>query len=258
MYGYSGKIMRIDLSNEEVKTEPIRKDFALNFLGGKGFGTKILYEEMDPRADPLGPRNLLIISTGPLNGLIPLGGKFEFIFKSPLTGAYADSNIGGHFGPELKFAGYDMVVIKGIAPRPTYIWIDDGQVEFRDANHMWGKTTEETERSIRDELKDETVRVCCIGPAGERLVRYASIISDGHAAGRCGGGAVMGSKNLKAIAVRGTKSIKTSNPEKTVALIQDMVKSVVPRGIHPLPLRHPSRRHHKQLSRYACYQECRV
>ena len=226
MYGYAGKILRIDLSNEEVKTESIREDFALNFLGGKGFGTKILYEEMDPRADPLGPGNLLIISTGPLNGLMPLGGKFEVIFKSPLTGAYADSNIGGHFGPELKFAGYDIVVIKGIAPRPTYIWIDDDQVEFRDANHIWGKTTEETERIIRDETKDETVRVCCIGPAGEHLVRYASIISDGHAAGRCGGGAVMGSKNLKAIAVRGTKSIKALNPEKIVNLIHGMAKKI--------------------------------
>lgn len=216
-YGYTGNILDIDLSSGSIKNLSLNKEDAKQFIGGKGLGAKILYDNLDKGVDPLGDENIIIFITGPLTGTsMPTSGRFTVVTKSPLTGLFLDSHVGGYFGPELKFAGYDAIIIRGVSEKPVYLSIFKGDVEIKDAKHLWGKTTSETTKIIRKELGDEKTRVAEIGPAGERLVRYAMINIDtydqkerGGQAGRGGAGAVMGSKNLKAIAIKADRDKKT-------------------------------------------------
>ncbi|MHB8917459.1 MAG: aldehyde ferredoxin oxidoreductase N-terminal domain-containing protein, partial [Desulfocucumaceae bacterium] len=212
--GYAGQILRVDLSAGKINKVKTTGEFAGNFIGGRGLSSYFLWKEVGPGVGPYDPENLLIFAPGPLNGTpLPSSGRLTVAAKSPMTGALGDANGGGFWSPELKWAGYDGIVIRGKSHRPVYLWIDDDSVCVRDASHLWGKTVEETNQLIKEELDDEDVRIACIGPGGERLVRYACIITDGEgAAGRCGIGAVMGSKMLKAIAVRGTKGVKIADP----------------------------------------------
>ncbi|MBW1736615.1 MAG: aldehyde ferredoxin oxidoreductase family protein [Deltaproteobacteria bacterium] len=214
MYGWVGRILRVNLSDGTVSFEALKPDMAQKFVGGNGLGTKILYDEMNPRADALGPDNKLIFATGPLTGTGAVcGSRYMVITKSPLTGCIACSNSGGYFGPELKFAGYDAMVFEGKAAEPVYLSIVDDHVEIKSAKHLWGKDVPETEKMIRAEVDNPWdaggTSILSIGSAGERLAKVACIMNDtSRALGRSGVGAVMGSKNLKAVAVRGTKGVQ--------------------------------------------------
>jgi len=224
LYGWIGKILRVDLSKGKIVKKPLPKELRYNFIGGRGINSKILYDETKPETDPLGPENRLIIGTGPVTGtIVPTSSRFTITAKSPLTGILGDANSGGSFGGELKFAGYDNIVVQGISEKPVYLWIDDDQVELKDAQKLWGRSTHETERMIKEEIGDSDIRVLSIGQAGENLVKIAGIIADeDHAAARCGLGAVMGSKKLKAIAVRGSKTINIAHPDKLFDLVDKM------------------------------------
>lgn len=229
VYGCVGKILRVNLGDEKVTREELREDVARKFLGGRGLGAKILFEELKSSVDPLSADNKLIFSTGPLTGA-PFAGNSRYcvMAKSPLTGIWGEAHAAGYFGPELKYAGYDAVVFEGKADRPVYLWIRDEEVEIRKAEHLWGKITGEVQRAIREETKDHKTKVACIGPGGENLVRYASIVSDLHcAAGRSGMGAVMGSKKLKAVAVRGTRKVPVADEEKFEDLAKKAAKEVL-------------------------------
>ena len=214
MYGFMGKILRVNLNSKEVREEPLDEEDSRRFLGGSGLATKYLINEVKKGADPLGEDNKLIFMTGPLTGTIsPSSGRFSAVAKSPLTGFWGEANSGGHWGRHLKRSGYDGVIIEGISSKPVLLVIDDGKVEIRDAGEYWGKGVKETTGLIKDNL-GQRFNVSCIGIAGENLVRYAAIMNDIHRAlGRCGLGAVMGSKRLKAIAVAGTQEIKLADRE---------------------------------------------
>ena len=212
--GYSGKILRVNLTDGTFKEEEPSEDLIRKFVGGRGWGIKLLYDELEAKVDPLSPENKLIFLTGPLCGTRAQSfSRWIVVFKSPLTGIYGRSCAGGYFGAELKFAGLDALIVEGSSEKPVYIWIHDDEYEIRDASEIWGLGTYATEKRIREELGEPRARVACIGPAGERLVKFACIMSGERAAGRCGGGCVMGSKNLKAIAVRGTGRVKVAIPE---------------------------------------------
>jgi len=211
--GYTGKLLQVDLTKNKIVEKSLSPEMIKAFIGGRGFGIKILFDEVKPRIDPLSPENKIIITTGPLAGTNAQSfARWIVTTKSPLTGTYFRSVGGGWFAPELKFAGYDLIVVEGKAEKPMYCWISDGKCEIKDASHLWGITTEETHRLIREET-DPKARIVCIGPAGENLVRFACVVSDRRTAGRGGVGAVMGSKNLKAIAVRGTQKIGIADPD---------------------------------------------
>ncbi len=214
MKGWAGKILRVDLSKGESRSEDLDLKLAQKFIGGRGLGSKILFDEVDPKIDPFSPNNKLIMATGPLTGTsAPCAGRYMAITKAPLTGTIACSNSGGHFGAELKFAGFDLLILEGKAKEPVYLYIEDGKVEIREAKVLWGKTTHEATDQILSET-DMDAKVACIGPAGEKLVRFACIVNDKHrAAGRSGVGAVMGSKNLKAVAVKGSGSVTVADKE---------------------------------------------
>jgi len=213
MYGWIGKVLRVNLTIGKISIEDLNPKTAKDFIGGRGLGAKILFDEIDPKIDPLSPENKLIFVTGPLTGTgAPAGCRYMVVTKSPLTGAIANSSSGGEFAPELKFAGYDLIIFEGKSEKPVYLWIKNGRAEIRDARELKGKNTTETEDIIRANT-DEYAKVACIGPAGENLVRFACVISGGRAAGRSGVGAVMGSKNLKAIAVRGTKGVAIADKD---------------------------------------------
>jgi aldehyde:ferredoxin oxidoreductase len=229
MAGWTGKLLRVDLTAGKSSVEEIPQEWLHDYIGGRGLGVRYLYEEMDPAVDPVSPENKLIFVTGPLTGTpTPCGARYMVVTKGPLTGAITTSNSGGFWGPELKFAGYDMVIIEGRAPKPCYLYIYDDHVEIRDAAQYWGQGVGETEDGLREELGIPQLRVCCIGPAGENGVRFACIMNDKHrAAGRSGVGAVMGSKNLKAIAVRGTGGVDVADPEgfmKAVWAMQEVMR----------------------------------
>jgi aldehyde:ferredoxin oxidoreductase len=211
---YSGKTLRVDLTSGEIRTVPLEREFAETWLGGNGFGTKILWDEVGPEIDALSPENRLIMATGPICGtLMPNSSRVAVIAKSPLTGIYGDSNAGGMFGPELKFAGYDMIVFVGRSPEPVYLWVDGKKVQVRRAAHLWGKSVSEAEKVIKAEVRNEDVKFATIGPAGENMVRYASIqITPHRSAARSGMGAVMGSKNLKSIVLRGSGGVSIARP----------------------------------------------
>ncbi len=214
MYGFMGKILRINLTNRTVAEEPVSESDARKFLGGSGLATKYLLEELAPGIDPLGPENKLIIMTGPLTGTAsPSAGRFSAVAKSPLTGLWGGANSGGRWGCDFKHCGYDGMIIEGKADVPAILVIQDGQAEIRDAGDLWGRNVFETTQVLKEEL-GKKFNVACIGIAGEKLVKYAAIMNDEHRAlGRCGLGAVMGSKNLKAIAVSGTQKIEVADKE---------------------------------------------
>ncbi len=214
--GYSGKILRVNLSNKNVSVETTNELFCRRYLGGAGFVSYFLWKELPQGTDPLSSGNKLIFALGPVTGVpLPGSGRNCVGAKSPLTGGLAKSEVGGYWGAELKQAGYDAIIVEGKAEKPVYLWIHDGEVSIRDAAHLWGKTTKETQETVRTELGDDLIRVAAIGLAGENLVRIASIMNDLHAAAARGGmGAVMGSKNLKAIAVRGHKRPTVAEPER--------------------------------------------
>ena len=214
MNGWMGTILRVDLTEGKISKEIMPEELAHTYIGGRGLNARVLYDEVKPGTDPLGADNKLIIGVGPCNGtLVPGSQRFTVTFKSPITGRYGDSNSGGSFGATLKYAGYDMVIIEGQAKEPVYLWIDEDRVEIRSARHLWGKTTREASRQIMTELQDPEISTLVIGPGGENLVRFASVIADlGRALGRAGVGAVFGSKNLKAVSVRGSKGVKVAHP----------------------------------------------
>jgi aldehyde:ferredoxin oxidoreductase len=214
MNGWTGKLLRVNLTIGRSQVEDIPEQWLKDYIGGRGVADRYLWEELPPTVDPLSPENKLIFATGPLTGTpVSCGARYMVVTKGALTGAITTSNSGGHWGPELRFAGYDLLLIEGKATKPVYLWIYDDTVQIRDASAYWGKTTSETEDGIREELGIPGLRIAGIGPAGEKLVRFACIINDKHrAAGRSGVGAVMGSKNLKAVAVRGTKGLTIADP----------------------------------------------
>ncbi|UCC87857.1 MAG: aldehyde ferredoxin oxidoreductase family protein [Anaerolineales bacterium] len=222
--GIAGTILRVDLTNGQVQGVPTPRDLFERYLGARGVGAYLLFHELEPGTDPLGPDNKLIFLTGPLEGtLAPGANKITVTFRSPLSKTYSFSLCGGHLAPELKFAGYDGVVVEGRSERPVYLWIDNDHASLRDASHLWGKLTHDTEDALRAELGDPSIRVACIGPAGEKLVRFACIQADYHREfGRGGAGAVMGAKNLKAIAVRGTGHVDVADPSALEQIAEDI------------------------------------
>lgn len=233
--GYTGKVLRVDLTSEKIATEPINREWAKRFIGGKGLGARYLFEELKPGVDPLSSDNVLMIWTGPLVGtMVPLTSRYVVITKSPQTGTFLDSYAGGYFGPELKYAGFDGVIIKGKASKPVYLWIKDGKPEIRDAKNLWGKDNFKTEALIRKETGESHARVASTGPAGEKLSLIAGVTSDlTRNAGRGGGGAVFGSKNLKAIACRGTMGVEVPNIDEFVKMSKEMLlKDVVENPDH--------------------------
>ena len=213
--GWQKKVLRVDLTKGSCEPEPLNMDWAAAYLGERGLATKYLWENMDPKADPMGPDNVLIFATGPLTGtMASTSGRYAVITKGPLTGAIACSNSGGKFGAELKFAGYDLLIVQGVSPEPVYLHIVDERVEIVPAGELWGKTVWETEEWIKAKHQNPLLKVASIGVAGERGVRFACIMNDLHrAAGRSGVGAVMGSKNLKAVAVHGTIGVSVHDPK---------------------------------------------
>lgn len=220
MYGYTGKLLFVDLTAKTYETKELDEKVARDFVGGPALGAKILYDEMPAHTDTFAKESIIGFVSGPTNGTGPLmGGRYTVVSKSPVTGGWNDANSGGDFGPLLRKSGYDGVFVKGIAESPVYIFIDNGTVEIRDAAHLWGKTTIETEDAIKEELGDPKVGIALIGPAGERLSNMAAVMNDTHrAAGRGGSGAVMGSKKLKAIVCRGTTKIEVHNRPAVVEL----------------------------------------
>jgi aldehyde:ferredoxin oxidoreductase len=228
--GYTGKLLFADLTKGTINEKPLSEDLAKKFIGGYGIGARILYDMMKPGVDPLGPDNILGFITGPLNGTGAFfGGRYTVVCKSPVTGGWNDANSGGFFGLELKRAGFDGVFVSGASAKPVYLFIKDGKAEIRDAKKLWGKDCTETEEALIQETGEKNLRVALIGPGGEKKSLMACIINDKHrAAGRGGCGAVMGSKNLKAIAVRGTGKVSVAHPEKVKAInteILDFMKN---------------------------------
>ncbi len=226
--GYNGKIIRVDLSNSSTYVEATDELFCRKYLGGAGFVAYFLLKELPPGTDPLGPDNKLIFAQGPVTGIqLPGSDRYCVGAKSPLTESLAKSESGGYWGSELKRAGYDAIIIEGKAEKPVYLWLHNGGASIRDASHLWGNNTKETQETIRTELGDNRIRVAAIGPGGENMVRYACIMSGlFDTAGRGGLGAVMGSKNLKAIAVRGHKAPKIYDPESVKELRQWLVANM--------------------------------
>ena len=224
MLGYAGRILRIDLTSGKTSVEPLNEEYAKKYIGGIGLGMRLWLDNSKPGVEPFSPENPLILATGPIAGTMwPTGGNgHAFVSKSPASYGVGESKAHGTFGTELKRAGYDVVILKGKSDRPVYLWIDDDSVQMLDASHLMGKSPQETEDAIREELGDYYIRVAAIGVAGEKLSRIACIINDKtRAAGRTGLGAVMGSKNLKAIAVRGTRDITVAKPEVFMEMVKE-------------------------------------
>jgi len=212
--GYTQKLLRINLTNQTFSEEIIPEKTICDYIGGAGVALKYLFDEVAGSIDPLSPENKLIFSDGPLTGTgAPCASRMSIVAKSPLTGAVGMCMTGGYFPAELKFLGYDMLIIEGKAEKPVYLWIKDGKVSFRSADRLWGTNTIDCQQIIKNDLKDQNIRIACIGPAGEHLSRLACIINERRAAGRKGLGAVMGSKNLKAIAIRGTTPVPVADKD---------------------------------------------
>jgi len=232
MYGYNGKYLRINLKTKEVKVEQLDLNVAKQFIGGRGLGTKFMMDEVSPKVDALSAENKLMVVTGPLTGTAtPTGGRYMVVTKSPLTGTIASSNSGGYFGAELKFAGYDMVIFEDKSDEPVYLNIVDDKVEIKSADHLWGKLVGE----VTDELQathGEKSKVLTIGPAGEKLSKIAAIMNcKDRAAGRSGVGAVMGSKNLKAIVVKGSNKVGIKDPDALKAVFKESIGKIRANGV---------------------------
>ncbi len=227
LYGYGGHVLRLNLSDRSVKIEPLSEELVRDYVGGRGFVAKVLYDEVPRGADPLGEENVVAIAPGPLSGtFLPCPNKVAFGAKSPATGGYGDSIMGGHFAAELKHAGFDLVVIKGRSEEPCVIVIDDDEVRIEDGKKYWGKGSMQTEKMLKEDL-GEDFQIATIGPAGEKMVYFACITHDfGRQAGRTGVGAVLGSKNIKAIAVRGSKGFPIYDPEGVIKKGQEMYDAV--------------------------------
>ena len=222
--GFFGKILRVNLSERKVSASALPDEFIKDYLGGRGIGARILYEENPPHVDPYSSENRLIFFASPIMGTIaPCCVKFSLVTKSPLSGTILMSLAGGFFGPAFKRTGYDGIIITGKAKGPVYLQIVDEQVKILDAQHLWGKDTAETEELLQSNMGGREAKIACIGPAGENLVRYASVFSESHACGRGGGGAVMGSKNLKAIIVRGTQKVPLANEKAFEEYIKEVI-----------------------------------
>jgi len=230
---WTGKFLRIDLTTGTVKVEDLNRDWARQYLGQRGLATKYFVSEVDPKVDPLSPANKMIFTTGPLTGTAAsTGGRYSVVTKGPLTGCIACSNSGGFFGNELKNAGWDMIIFEGKSPKPVYLSIENETVEIRDAAEFWGKTVWETENGLKARHQDPLLRVASIGASGEKGILYSCIVNDLHrAAGRSGVGAVMGSKNLKAVAVRGTRGVRVKDPERFLAVTTEQKKILADNGV---------------------------
>ncbi len=228
MAGYTGKFLRINLSTGQVSKEDMDMDKAVKFIGGRGLGSYFLAQEVDPQIEPFDAANKIIFATGPLTGSqAPTGGRYMVVTKSPLSGTIASSNSGGFWGAELKRAGYDLIIIEGKSDKPCYIYINDGDVQIKDAQKYWGKLVSETTDLLLEETAEPKARVVTIGPAGEKQLLLASIMNDKYrAAGRSGVGAVMGSKNLKAIVVRGTGKSSPAREDETKAVVKGILKKI--------------------------------
>lgn len=228
MYGYAGDILRVNLSTSAITHEPLSEDLASEYIGGRGFGAYFAYREIPAGADPLGPANKLIVASGPFAGVfLPSGAKTSLSAKSPATGLYGDSNVGGHLAGEMKYAGFDAIIIEGKAKEPSYLFIEDEKVEIRPCGRLWGMGAIEAEKALKEQLGDE-FQIATIGPAGENMVVFASVNHDiGRQAGRCGMGAVMGSKNLKAVAIRGTKSVPVADMDGLRKVADEMFTALM-------------------------------
>ena len=230
MYGYIGKYLHVDLSSGAIEVRDVPEEIRLSYIGGVGWGAKLLYDGTNRSTNPLGPENLLCFVTGPLTGTrISGAGRHSVVCKSPLTGAWGESSVGGTWGRQLKMAGYDGIVVTGRAAGPVYLWVNDGEATVRKADHVWGKDTYETDELLRQET-DLQASVSCIGPAGENLLPISGIFTDGiegRAAARCGVGAVQGSKNLKAIVVRGKIPVKIADPVGLAEIIKRISPELV-------------------------------
>ncbi|MEX1329966.1 MAG: aldehyde ferredoxin oxidoreductase family protein [Desulfobacterales bacterium] len=236
MHGWMSKILRVNLVNGKSTVESLDPIVAKEYIGGRGLGIYYLNQEVDPKTDPHSPDNLLVMATGPLTGTgAPTGARYMVMTKSPLTGAITCSNSGGQFPTELKRAGFDAIIISGRAEAPVYLWIDQGNADIRKADHLWGKNTHDTTDALLAET-DAKAKVACIGPAGEKGVLFASIINDKHrAAGRSGVGAVMGSKNLKAVVVKGKGRIPLADPDRFKD-VNKKILDIFKEGIKETPL----------------------
>ena len=225
MYGWAGRRVRTYLTEGKIIKEGIPEWLRREYLGGRGFNSRVLWDEVEAGIDPLGPENVLMVAVGPISGtLAPVaGGRWTVTAKSPVTGLVGDGNGGGHFAAELKFAGYDQIIIHGRSPKPVCLYINDGRVELGDASHLWGKTTWEAHDLLVKELGDREIQTLTIGPAGENQVLLAKVMANkARAGGKCGMGAVMGSKNLKAVVVRGAGSVKIAQPEEFYDVAKDI------------------------------------
>jgi aldehyde:ferredoxin oxidoreductase len=228
MDGYAGSLLYVDLTKGSVEKKNIPQELKRHYLGGRGFGVKLVSDMVPPDADPLGEENVIVFATGPLTGTgVPLGGRHQVVSKSPLNDTLCSSDSGAFFGHELKVAGFDAVVFSGKSKKPVFLWINHGVAELRDASPYWGKTVLETTAGIQKDLGDPLIRIACIGPGGEKLSRIACIMSDQfRAAGRGGLGAVMGSKNLKAVAARGSGKIGVAEPDKFRAAVESSRRKI--------------------------------
>ena len=228
MKGFTGKLLKIDLSSKKIEDEPLDEEIAGSFLGGAGYCVRYLYDKIDKTTDPLSSENILMFMTGPLCGSnAPTSGRFVVCAKSPLTGIWGESNCGGYFGPELKRAGYDGIIITGASKEPVYLEINENKIQLKNASKLWGKGIFETSSILKTEMGSDLARVACIGQAGENLVKYATIGSEEKAAGRTGMGAVMGSKKLKAIVIKAKKSpYEAANPEEFKKSVKDAIENV--------------------------------
>ncbi len=224
LYGYSGKLLRVDLTGEKLTTETISEELIQKYVGGRGLGAHFLYEEVPAGADPLGPENRLIFSTGPFdNTNLPGSSRYLLCFKSPLTGGWGDANAGGAFGRMLKRAGFDLIIVQGKASRPLYLMATDEEIALKDASHLWGLGVADTTEKIRFDYANKRLQVATIGPAGENLVRYACVINGfNRVSGRSGAGAVLGSKNLKAVVTFGSQDTEVAEPER----LRDRIKEL--------------------------------
>ena len=236
MFGWMGKLLFVDLTAGNVREERLDSRVLKDFIGGRGLGIYYLNKFVDPNCDPVSPENMLVMATGPLTGTgAPTGARYMVMTKSPLTGAITCSNSGGVFPAELKRSGYDAIIFSGRSEKPVYLWIDQEKAELRTAVHLWGKDTHETTDMLLTET-NANARVACIGPAGEKKVLFAAIMNDKHrAAGRSGVGAVMGSKNLKALVVKGKGRIPQADPKRFKAFNKEIL-DIFKQGIEKTPL----------------------
>ncbi|MEM4879161.1 MAG: aldehyde ferredoxin oxidoreductase N-terminal domain-containing protein, partial [Desulfurococcaceae archaeon] len=224
LFGYAGKILRINLTSGEIREEGVDSEFAKMFLGGRGFNVAKLYHEVGPGVDPLSLANKLMIATGPIAGTgFPLGSRLNVTAKSPQTGILGDSNVGGHFAAELKYAGFDQVILEGRSPRPVYLYISNNVVEIRDASGIWGMPISKAYDALRREIGDPGVQIALIGPAAENMVKFSGIFFNRiRPAARTGLGTVMASKSLKAIVVRGDGYVEVAKPELFEKIVEEI------------------------------------